>query len=63
MFDGNANQVVYVVPSEQLVILRVGDAPPRMPGAEWDNSYLPNLLIRGTRRPAGAALPPPQPRG
>lgn len=47
LFDGNANQVVYIVPSEQLIILRVGDAPPRGPTGEWDNSYLPNTLIRG----------------
>jgi CubicO group peptidase (beta-lactamase class C family) len=63
MFDGNANQVVYVVPSEQLVILRVGEAPPRKPGQEWDNSYLPNLLIRGIRRAPGTVMPAPQPRG
>jgi CubicO group peptidase (beta-lactamase class C family) len=46
LFDGNANQVVYVVPSAELVILRVGDPPPRAAGTEWDNTRLPNLLLR-----------------
>lgn len=62
MFDGNANQVVYIVPSAQLVILRVGEAPPRAAGQEWDNSALPNLLLRGLRREAGSPEPTPQPR-
>ncbi len=43
MFDGNANQVVYIVPSQRLIILRTGGNPPR--DDEWDNSYLPNLLL------------------
>jgi len=55
MFDGNSNQIVYVVPSEQLVILRTGDSPPKSP--EWDNSKLPNMLLRGllvrSKSPAG----------
>jgi CubicO group peptidase (beta-lactamase class C family) len=46
LFDGNANQVVYIVPSAELVILRVGDPPPRAAGAEWDNTRLPNLVLR-----------------
>ena len=60
LFDGNANQVVYIVPSEQLIILRVGDAPPRGPAGEWDNSFLPNTLLRGITRRLGKE--PPQPR-
>lgn len=48
LFDGNANQVVYIVPSERLVILRTGDAPRRSP--EWDNAFLPNTLLRGLKR-------------
>lgn len=43
MFDGNASQVVYIVPSQRLIILRTGSNPPR--DDEWDNSYLPNLLL------------------
>ena len=63
MFDGNSNQVVYIVPSEQLVILRVGDAPPRAAGQEWDNSMLPNTILRGIRHRARDAVPAPQPGG
>ncbi len=47
MFDGNANQVVYIIPSKQLIILRVGDNPPRTGDHEWDNSFLPNTILRG----------------
>ena len=43
LFDGNSTQVVYIVPSEDLVILRTGDHPPTDP--RWDNSYLPNLIL------------------
>lgn len=59
LFDGNSNQVVYIVPSERLVILRTGGAPPQ--DLEWDNSVLPNLAIAGTRREEGEAMPVPQP--
>ena len=45
LFDGNHNQVLYMVPSADLAILRVGDTPPRSP--EWDNSVLPNLVLSG----------------
>ncbi len=45
LFDGNGNQVVYVIPSQDLVILRTGTAPPT--GMEWDNAYLPNTIMRG----------------
>jgi len=44
LFDGNANQVLYMVPSKHLAILRMGDPPPKTP--EWDNAYLPNLILR-----------------
>ena len=50
LFDGNANQVVYVVPSQDLVILRTGLPPLRDENTEWDNSYLPNTIIRGIIR-------------
>jgi CubicO group peptidase (beta-lactamase class C family) len=44
LFDGNANQVLYMVPSQRLAILRMGNPPPKSP--EWDNAYLPNLILR-----------------
>ncbi|MFT4252540.1 MAG: serine hydrolase [Caulobacter sp.] len=44
LFCGNSNQVVYIVPSKRLIVLRVGDNPPKAP--EWDNSILPNLILR-----------------
>lgn len=47
LFDGNANQVVYLIPSADMVIVRVGQPPPKAEGKEWDNSYLPNVLLRG----------------
>ena len=62
LFDGNANQVVYVIPSENMVVLRVGNNPPRAAGREWDNAVLPNTLMRGIRRAAGETAPRPQPR-
>jgi len=63
MFDGNSNQIVYILPSEQLVILRVGNSPPRVEGgAEWDNSFLPNTVLRGIAQSPGAAPRTPQKR-
>ena len=59
LFDGNGNQVMYIVPSEQLVILRTGTGPARP--REWDNSVLPNVVMRGIRRAAGDVAPAPQP--
>lgn len=54
LFDGYGSQVVYIVPSYDLVILRTGDSPPT-DDREWDNAFLPNLLMRAievTPRPA-----------
>ena len=45
LFDGNNNQTVHISPRQRLIVLRMGATPPVSP--EWDNSYLPNLLIRG----------------
>jgi CubicO group peptidase (beta-lactamase class C family) len=44
LFDGLDDQVLYMIPSQKLAILRMGDAPPRSP--EWDNAFLPNLISR-----------------
>jgi CubicO group peptidase (beta-lactamase class C family) len=45
LFDGNAHQVVYIIPSADMVILRTGLKPPKVP--EFDNTILPNILLRG----------------
>ncbi|MDG2320909.1 MAG: serine hydrolase [Rhodospirillaceae bacterium] len=59
LYDGNSNQVVYIVPSQELVILRVGNAPPR--DKPWDNVFLPNTIMRGIVRAPGETAPTPQP--
>lgn len=55
LFDGNANQVSYIVPSEGLVILRMGKSPPKT--APWDNSKLPNIIIDGIALDKGGSVP------
>jgi CubicO group peptidase (beta-lactamase class C family) len=57
LFDGNANQVVYIVPSEQLIVLRTGNAPPKTAEKEWDNAYLPNTIMRGIVKSKGTSVP------
>jgi CubicO group peptidase (beta-lactamase class C family) len=59
LFDGNSNQVVYMIPSQKMIVLRTGANPPKE--APWDNTVLPNLLIRDAARVAGRPLPEPQP--
>lgn len=47
-FSGRGAQRVYVVPSRELVVVRLGPAlgpKPLKPG--WDNAYLVNTIIRG----------------
>ncbi len=56
LFDGMNGQIVYLVPSQQLVIVRTGLRPPAGQ-PEWDNSALPNLVLRALR--VGAATAPP----
>lgn len=43
-FDGMGGQRVYIVPSAGMVIVRTGAI-----AMDWDDSILPNLLIRGIR--------------
>jgi CubicO group peptidase (beta-lactamase class C family) len=59
LFDGLNGQIVYIMPSRELVIVRTGLRPP--PGKpEWDNAYLPNLILRGLGDPTPKPSPPPQ---
>ncbi len=56
LWDGSGNQAMWIVPSKQLIILRFGPTPKPKYGqpGEWDNSRLPNTIIRGLK-PAAAA--------
>ena len=59
LFDGNANQVVYIIPSQNLVVLRTGLPPARSENSEWDNAYLPNTIIRGIIKDQRVSIPQP----
>jgi len=48
LFDGSNHQIVYIVPSEQLVIVRTGGWS-RAEGFEWDNAYIPNTVLSAIR--------------
>jgi CubicO group peptidase (beta-lactamase class C family) len=54
LFDGNGNQTAFIVPSADLVILRLGTSPAKP--AEWDNSTLPNIVLGGIQFPNGKTL-------
>ncbi len=58
LFDGNGSQVVYIIPSQKLVIVRTGGRPPK--DKPWDNSYIPNLIINAIEREPGDIAPVPQ---
>lgn len=58
LFDGNGSQVVYIVPSQRLIIVRTGDRPPT--DKPWDNSYIPNLVINAIKRGPDEPQPVPQ---
>lgn len=49
LFDGNDNQVIYMVPSQDLVIARFGNRPPKE--LAWDNAFLPNVILSGLKQP------------
>jgi len=44
IFDGAIGQRIYISPSRDLVIVRIGNSIP-----DWDDSILPNLIIAGLR--------------
>ncbi|MFK8052916.1 MAG: serine hydrolase domain-containing protein [Woeseiaceae bacterium] len=56
LFDGNGNQVSYIIPSHDLIIMRLGKTPPK--GAEWDNPKLPNMILRALAAHSGVTLSP-----
>ena len=51
LWDGSGNQAMWIVPSKQLVVLRFGPTPKPKYGqpGEWDNSRIPNTVIRGLK--------------
>jgi CubicO group peptidase (beta-lactamase class C family) len=53
LFDGMNGQIVWIVPSAELVIVRTGLRPPAGQ-PEWDNAWIPNLILRALATPAGA---------
>jgi hypothetical protein len=44
--DGYGGQRVYIVPSQKLVIVRIGIAQ----RTDWDDSALPNIVLAGLRK-------------
>ncbi len=56
LFDGNSNQVIYIVPSARLIAARLGNRPPS--DTEWDNAYLINTLLLGLDEEIRARLRP-----
>ncbi|MEM1261272.1 MAG: serine hydrolase domain-containing protein [Pseudomonadota bacterium] len=59
LFDGNGHQVSYHIERHGLIVMRLGKAQPRE--LQWDNTFLPNTVLRAFADGTGAALEP-QPR-
>jgi CubicO group peptidase (beta-lactamase class C family) len=59
LWDGSGNQAMWIVPSKNLVVLRFGPTPKPKYGekGEWDNSLIPNAVIRGLTPEAPAGTP------
>jgi CubicO group peptidase (beta-lactamase class C family) len=53
--ESDGKQRLWIVPSLQLLILRVGDEPPRDKG--WDELMIPDSIIRGTSGWKSATVP------
>ena len=54
--EGNGGNRLWLIPSLQMTILRMGPAPER--AADWDDARIPNAIIRGARdykQPVGSA--------
>ncbi len=59
LFDGMDGQIVYIVPPQDLVMVRMGLRPPTG-SAEWDNSKLPNMILRALGAPEPTVTSKPQ---
>ena len=61
LWDGSGNQAMWISPSLDLVVLRFGNTPKPAYGepGEWDNSLIPNTIIRGLKpeAPKGEPIP------
>lgn len=44
LFDGNGHQVIYIMPSRNIVVMRLGARSKNE--ISWDNAYIPNLIAR-----------------
>jgi CubicO group peptidase (beta-lactamase class C family) len=47
LVEGNGGNRLWIVPSLQMAILRMGRMPRNV--ADWDDARIPNLIIRGAR--------------
>ena len=47
IIEGNGGNRLWLIPSMQMAILRMGPAPER--AADWDDALIPNAIIRGAR--------------
>jgi CubicO group peptidase (beta-lactamase class C family) len=61
LWDGSGNQAMWISPSKNLVVLRFGNTPKPRYGqkGEWDNSLIPNTIIRAILpgAPEGKPIP------
>ncbi len=57
-FDGSGGQRVYVIPSEDMVIVHTGNGGinPNTGNFDWDEALLPNMILRGIKRDASSPM-------